>query len=149
MALSGIHFLNWFYLFSLNRLSLICFFNWKKKKLVWKIRVNPTRLTYNRIDPFKKTHFDPWPDWPANSINPTQSARFATTRLLWVCWNWCSSLGNFVGLLELMIECVGFVLVLICASTFDCVWLMESVNWGRLIEGTGKIERERYELREW
>ena len=102
--LSGIHFLNWFYLFSLNRLSLICFFNWKKKKkLVWKIRVNPTRLTYNPIDPFKKTHFDPWPDWPANSINPTQPNPPVLPRLdfcgfagidvqawgiLWVCWNW-------------------------------------------------------------
>ena len=57
MALSAIHLINWFYSFSLNRLSLIWFCNWKKKKkkLVWKIQVNPTRpatrLTRPEPDP--------------------------------------------------------------------------------------------------
>ena len=31
MSLSAIHLFMWFYSFSLNRLSLICFYNWKKK----------------------------------------------------------------------------------------------------------------------
>ena len=73
VALSAIHLLNWFYSFSLNRLSLICFCNLKKKKLVWKIRVNPT---CNPINPFKNNPF--WhvirltrkPDWPDPPILP-------------------------------------------------------------------------------
>ena len=43
MTLSAIYLFNWFYSFSLNKLSLICFCNWKKKKLVWKIWVNSTK----------------------------------------------------------------------------------------------------------
>ena len=57
-GISAIHLLNWFYSFSLDRLSLICFCNWKKKKkkkLVWKIRVNPTR-------------HDPQLDWPVTRL---------------------------------------------------------------------------------
>ena len=38
MPLSAIHFLNWFYSFSLNKLSLIYFCNWKKKNLFEKYR---------------------------------------------------------------------------------------------------------------
>ena len=65
MALSAIHLLNWFYSISLNRLSLICFCNLKKKKkkLVWKIRVNRLDPTCNPIDPF----------WPANLIDLTRT----------------------------------------------------------------------------
>ena len=97
MALSAIYLLNWFYSFSLNRLSLICFCNWKKKKkiLVWKIRVNPTRPnpTHNPIDLFKNDWF--WsvtrltrkPDWP----DPTCPARFATSaQIRTQLWNWTS-----------------------------------------------------------
>ena len=66
MTLSAIHLFNWFYSFSLNRLSLICFCNLKKKKkLVWKIRVNPTRLAT------RLTHFDPRLVWPTDPIDPT------------------------------------------------------------------------------
>ena len=52
MALSTIHLFNWFYLFSLNKLSLICFCNWKKKKktcLKNTDKANPTRFTYLEI----------------------------------------------------------------------------------------------------
>ena len=63
MALSEIHLLNWFYSFSLNRLSLFCFCNWKKKR-------GKPDLTHNPIDPFKNDSF--WtvtrltrkPNWP-------------------------------------------------------------------------------------
>ena len=75
-VLSAIHLFNWFYSFSLNKLSLICFRNWKKKKinkkikLVWKIRVNPTRLV-TWLTHLKMTCFDPRPVWPTNPIDPT------------------------------------------------------------------------------
>ena len=71
MALSAIHFLNWFYSFLLNRLSLICFCKLKKKKFVWKIRFNPTRHA-TRLTRLKMTCdlFDPTRTWPNPSVLP-------------------------------------------------------------------------------
>ena len=55
VALSAIYLFNWFYSFSLNRLSLICFCNWKNKKT--KTKTNQT--------------------WPETRL--TRPARFATS----------------------------------------------------------------------
>ena len=69
MALSAIHLLNWFYSLSLNRLSLICFCNWKKKKKTCLKNTGKPDPTRNPIDPLKNDPFWPvtcltrQPDW--------------------------------------------------------------------------------------
>ena len=78
MALSAIHLLNWFYSFSLNKLSLLCFCNWGLF-FFWKIRVNPTwpatRLTHLKMtcfdlfDPLTRL-IDPTQTWPDSSVLP-------------------------------------------------------------------------------
>ena len=74
MALSVIHLLNWFYSFSLNMLSLICFCNWKKRKTCLKNtgQWNPTPNSINL--------FDPQPDW----TDPTRPTCFVmSTKYNW------------------------------------------------------------------
>ena len=84
MTLSAIHLLNWFYSFSLKKLSLICFCNWKKKKKKTCLKnMGKPNLTrpITRLTSSKLTRFDPQPVWPANPIDPTWTRpdRFATS----------------------------------------------------------------------
>ena len=78
MTLITIHLLNWFYSFSLNRLSLICFCNWKKKKTCLKNtgQPDPTRPE-TWLTRLKMACFDLRPIWPANPIDPTRPTCFA------------------------------------------------------------------------
>ena len=85
MALGAIHFLNWFYSFSLKNLPLICFCKFfYHKKFVWKIQVNPTWLetwlTHNSIDPFENDQF-----LTCNLINSTRPTRLPQVGSGWVC----------------------------------------------------------------
>ena len=70
-VLSTIHLLNWFYSFSLNRLSLIFFCNWKKKKKPCLKNMSKPDPTCNPIDSFKNNPFWPVAHWPANLIDLT------------------------------------------------------------------------------
>ena len=84
MALSAIHLINWFYSFSLNRLSLIWFCNWKKKKKACLKNTGKPDSTCNPIDPTWT-----WPNPPVLPRLPkghcwvVKVSNFAKSRVIW------------------------------------------------------------------
>ena len=105
MVLSAIHLLNWFYSLSLNRLSLICFRNWKKKKkLVWKISVNPTWPNMQ-------------PDWP--NPNPTRPTHFATS----TTYRWNFRWRHHLFIFSLYLSKKNLILILYSYSYANIVFL--------------------------
>ena len=77
MTLSAIYLFNWFYSFSLNKLSLICFCNWKKKKTCLENTGQPDPRLIWPVNPIDTTQI-----WPGPPVLPRLLKRHTSVALL-------------------------------------------------------------------
>ena len=160
MALGAIHFLNWFYSFSLKNLPLICFCKFfYHKKFVWKIQVNPTWLetwlTHNWIDPFENDQFLTCK--LINSTRPTICYKLVLvgfvpnpklTWFYWVVeqWTYCRSIIS-MGQIESNFPWVNLISVKTEWTLVDKCLLMRSIDlhriWTKIVQSSLNLDGYR------